>query len=470
MKQDMKKLILITLFAFFALCNYSYAQYTTLQSFSGGLDGRTATGSLISDGTYLYGMTLFGGTSNLCTVFKIKPDGSGYVKLLDFTDNPNGKNPYGSLAYDGTYLYGMTRYGGINNNGMIFKIMPNGSGYSKIYDFSYAIGMLPDGSLYFDGTYLYGMTKNGGASVKGNIFKILPNGSGFVSLQTFTGPTNGSIGNGSLISDGTFLYGMTQYGGLNNSGTYTDGIIFKIMPNGTGFTKILDFSKTVTGNFPLGSLYFDGAYLYGMTSEGGVNNKGTIFKIMPNGTGYLRLLDFDGTNNGRFPTGDVVSDGTYLYGMTQYGGANDDGTAFKIKKDGTGYSKLIDFKYSTTGSDPQGSLLLNGSSLYGMTKTGAANGLGTIFKLGTTAVGIQELQHNQLGSVYPNPSNGILIIELTELKETELILYNTNGQQVYTNKLNKTSTLDLSNFANGVYYLQIKNEKSVDTKKLILNK
>ena len=76
---------------------------------------------------------------------------------------------------------------------------------------------------------------------------------------------------------------------------------------------------------------------------------------------------------------------------------------------------------------------------------------------------------NQL-DVYPNPTNGILNIELTGQQEKELILYNTNGQQVYTNKLNKTSTLDLSNLSNGVYYLQIKNEKSVDTKKLILNK
>jgi uncharacterized repeat protein (TIGR03803 family) len=466
----MKKLILITVFAIFAMCNYTYGQHTTLLNFSGALNGRTATGSLISDGTYLYGMTLFGGTSNFGTVFKIKPDGSGYAKLLDFTDNPNGKNPYGSLAYDGTYLYGMTRYGGVNNNGMIFKIMPNGSGYAKIYDFSYTIGMTPDGSLYFDGTYLYGMTKNGGASVKGNIFKILPSGSGFVSLQTFTGATNGSVGIGSLISDGTFLYGMTQYGGLNNSGTYTDGIIFKMMPNGTGFTKILDFSKTITGNFPLGSLYYDGTYLYGMTSEGGINNKGTLFKIMPNGSGYVRLLDFDGPINGRFPTGDVVSDGTYLYGMTQYGVANDDGTAFKIKKDGTGYSKLIDFKYSTTGSDPQGSLILNGGSLYGMTKTGAANGLGTIFKLGTTAVGIQELQHNQLGSVYPNPSNGILIIELTEVKETELTLYNMMGNLVFYKTIQDKSTIDLSEFTDGVYTLQLKNENGISTKKLILNK
>jgi uncharacterized repeat protein (TIGR03803 family) len=466
----MKKLILITLFALFGLCKFTYAQHTTLQSFAGGLDGRTATGSLISDGTYLYGMTLFGGTSNLGTVFKIKPDGSGYLKILDFTNNPDGKNPYGSLAYDGTYLYGMTRNGGINNNGMIFKIMPNGSGYSKIYDFSYAIGMLPDGSLYFDGTYLYGMTKNGGASVKGNIFKILPNGSGFVSLQTFTGATNGSVGNGSLISDGTYLYGMTQYGGLNNSGTYTDGIIFKMMPNGTGFTKILDFSKTVTGNFPLGSLLYDGTFLYGTTSEGGTNNKGTVFKIMPNGTGYMRLLDFDGTINGRYPTGDVVSDGTYLFCMTQYGGTNDDGTAFKIKKDGTGYSKLIDFKYSTTGSDPQGSLLLTGASLYGMTKSGGANGLGTIFKLGTTAVGIQELQHNQLGSVYPNPSNGILIIELTELKETKLTLYNMMGDLVFHKTIQDKSIVDLSEFTNGIYTLHLKNDNGTTTTKLILHK
>ena len=47
----------------------------------------------ISDGTYLYGMTVYGGAYNDGVVFKIKPDGTGYVKLLDFDSTTNGANP-----------------------------------------------------------------------------------------------------------------------------------------------------------------------------------------------------------------------------------------------------------------------------------------------------------------------------------------------------------------------------------------
>ena len=76
-------------------------------------------------------MTELGGTYNYGTIFKIKPDGSDYVKIRDFEGNNDGSNPYGSLYYDGTYLYGMTANGGSGGcHGTIFRIKPDGNGYS----------------------------------------------------------------------------------------------------------------------------------------------------------------------------------------------------------------------------------------------------------------------------------------------------------------------------------------------------
>ena len=111
----------------------SFAQYTKLFDFAGTANGSNPNGSLVSDGTFLYGMTLNGGTYNLGTIFKIKTDGTGYSKLLDF-NGVNGKRPYGSLIYDGTFLYGMTREGGTHGNA--FRIKPDGTGYSQILDFT----------------------------------------------------------------------------------------------------------------------------------------------------------------------------------------------------------------------------------------------------------------------------------------------------------------------------------------------
>ncbi|MFA4853311.1 MAG: choice-of-anchor tandem repeat GloVer-containing protein, partial [Bacteroidales bacterium] len=105
-----------------------------------------------------------------------------------------------------------------------------------------------------------------------------------------------------LISDGTFLYGMTACGGTNNLGT-----LFKIMPDGTGYSKLLDFADVANGSYPCGSLISDGTFLYGMTYQGGTNGQGTLFKIMPDGTGYSKLLDFAGATNGGYPYGSLIS-------------------------------------------------------------------------------------------------------------------------------------------------------------------
>lgn len=360
----------------------SHAQFNTLLHFEGTTNGSYPDGSLISDGTFLYGMTRTGGTNDLGTIFKILPDGTGYVKLLEFTGIGTGSRPLGDLYYDGTYLYGMTEQGGLNNKGTIFKIMPDGSGFLKLLDFAgISNGSAPYGTLVSDGIFLYGMTFTGGSNDIGTVFKIMPDGTGFVKLMDFDGASNGRLPEGSLFYDGTFLYGMTYQGGTNNLGT-----LFKILPNGTGYIKLLDFDGPTNGGIPLGSLISDGTFLYGMTRRGGANDWGTIFKILPDGTGYLKLLDFSGVSNGRYPHGDLISDGTFLYGMTANGGANDVGTIFKILPDGTGYVKLWDFENGIKGSWPFGSLYIENNFLYGMTSIGGMNDFGKLFKYCLTSI------------------------------------------------------------------------------------
>src|SRR5207249_1166080 len=107
-----------------------------------------------------------------------------------------------------------------------------------------------------------------------------------VSIYGFPFVSNDHV-TGSLISDNTaFLFGMSFYGGSNNYGT-----IFKMMPDGSGFTTLHNFS--VTDGYPTGSLIYDGTFLYGMTTKGGSMGNGIIFKILPDGNSYTKLLDND---------------------------------------------------------------------------------------------------------------------------------------------------------------------------------
>src|SRR3989304_5341042 len=145
----MKKLLLLA-FILIINCQLSIincsAQYTKLLDFTGTANGSYSQGSLISDGTFLYRMAGGGGANGYGVVFKIKPDGTGYSDLHDFS-GANGSYPGGYLISDGTFLYGMTYGGGANSYGVVFKIKPDGTGYSDLHDFSWANGKNPYGSL-----------------------------------------------------------------------------------------------------------------------------------------------------------------------------------------------------------------------------------------------------------------------------------------------------------------------------------
>lgn len=430
------------------------AQYTKLYEFSGTMDGKNPFNSLYSDGTYLYGMTYRGGLNNYGTVFKIKPDGTGYIDLLDFASS-NGAYPEGSLISDGIFLYGMTRGGGATNNGTVFKIMPDGSGFTKLYDFTgLPDGSNPCGSLIYDGTFLYGMTWTGGPYTNqlGTIFKIKPDGTGYQILLNFSGGSTGAVPYGSLIYDGTYLYGMAETGG---GGSCSCGTIFKLKTDGSGFVKLLSFNGT-NGSSPNGSLIYDGTYLYGMTEAGGKNGLGNIFKIMPNGTGFDTLLNFAGVTNGSHPLGSLIYSGTFIYGMTYGGGTNNNGTIFKIKSDGTGYSKLWDCD-TTNGSNPRGDLVSDGTFLYGMTKQGGTNNDGVIFKLALMGIGIKEFYKEDIQiNGYPNPVTDKISLAFNDIPNYEnsiITIQNTLGETV--KKLSFSKSVYVSDLPQGCYFLQI---------------
>jgi uncharacterized repeat protein (TIGR03803 family) len=209
-------------------------------------------------------------------------------------------------------------------------------------------------------------------------------------LHTFTGgANNGSAPRGSLVLSNSTLYGMTNGGGSANKGT-----IFKIGTNGTGFSVLHSFAGgSSDGSNPLDSLILSGSTLYGVTQLGGSADRGTIFKIGLDGTGYSVLHSFSGSSSdGSIPYGSLIQSGSNLYGMTSVGGSVNLGSVFKIGTDGTGFSLLHSFTgTSSNGRNPYGSLVQSGSNLYGMTSGAGQYGNGTIFKIGTDGTGFSLL-------------------------------------------------------------------------------
>ena len=358
-----------------------------------GADGASPLAGLVQDsnGT-LYGMTNTGGSVAQGTIFKMAPHGSSFTVLHNFTGGAtDGANPHGGLirGADGA-LYGATTNGGASNLGAIFKIATDGSGLTVLYSFAGGStdGASPYGGLIQgpDGT-VYGTTRVGGSDNLGTVFRIAPDGSGFTILHNFTGGViDGATPNSSLIQgpDGT-LYGTTVIGGSEgNSGT-----IFKIAPDGSGFTVLRSFTGGSTdGANPFGSLIVgrDGK-LYGTTRLGGSANLGTVFQIAPDGSGFTILHNFIGNpTDGAHPYAGLIqaSDGT-LYGTTINGGTNRVvGTIFQLAPDGSTYSvrHIFDVNAADGALPFAGLLQAPDGTLYGTTSLGGANSNGIVFQLG----------------------------------------------------------------------------------------
>ena len=342
-----------------AVSGHANAQtLTTLLSFS-GTNGSQPLGDLTISGSTLYGMA---GDS----IFSINMNGSGFQSLFSFS-GANGSDPIASLTLSGSTLYGMTYEGGSHGDGTIFSINTNGTSFQNLYSFS-ETGSLASGNLgdlTVSGSMLYGLTRFGGTFSDGSVFSINTNGSGYQDLYSFStlaGPR------GSLALSGSTLYGMT----LDQDN------IFCVNTNGSGFRNLHVFNGT-DGDNPrqVGPLTLSGSTLFGMTNLGGTYDDGTIFRINTDGSGFQSLFSFNGTN-GNFIHGELTLVGNTLYGMTGEGGEYGDGNIFSINTDGTGFQDLLDFN-GTNGADPYDGLTLSGSTLYGMTELGGASNDGTIF-------------------------------------------------------------------------------------------
>src|SRR5262245_24297585 len=133
-------------------------------------------------------------------------------------------------------------------------------------------GANPNSGLVLSGNSLYGTVGFGGSTDQGDVFKVNTDGSGFTNLHSFTGGFNEAYSDAGLFLSGNTLYGTTYLGGLGNKGT-----IFQINTDGSSFTNLHHFAGTPDGANLFGGLVLSGNTLYGTASAGGSSNSGTVF-------------------------------------------------------------------------------------------------------------------------------------------------------------------------------------------------
>ncbi|MCI0541842.1 MAG: hypothetical protein L0Z50_42135 [Verrucomicrobiales bacterium] len=363
-----------------------------IRSFSGSTgEGSNPYGGLIegSEGA-LYGSTSSGGSMNLGTVFRLNKDGSDYSVVHVFTGlDGDGANPYAGLieGSDGA-IYGTTvGDGSSTNQGTVFKLNKDGGGYRVLHGFTGGAGdgAQPYGALLeVESGLICGTTIVGGIGEQGVIFRTNLDGTGYVVIRAFSG-TGGDGANpyGNLIkgSDGV-LYGTTAYGGTANLGT-----VFRLNSAGSNYRVLRSLAGTGgDGKYPFAPLIeaSDGA-LYGMTVFGGTPDQGTVYKLNKDGTDYNVLRSFTGVGtDGAQPSANASliegPDGA-LYGTTYYGGSANAGTIFKLDKNRRGYSVLHNFSGAgEDGLNPYAGLVKGSDgAFYGSTLNGGFT-CGTIFR------------------------------------------------------------------------------------------
>lgn len=71
-------------------------------------------------------------------------------------------------------------------------------------------------------------------------------------------------------------------------------------------------------------------------------------------------------------------------------------------------------------------------------------------------------------SIYPNPTNSIINIKITDLSDAKTTIYDVNGRELKTQKITQNlNTIDISSLAKGVYILQITTEEGILTKQIV---
>ncbi len=134
--------------------------------------------------------------------------------------------------------------------------------------------------------------------------------------------------------------------------------------------------------------------------------------------------------------------GNFVWTKSFGGVANDCGNALTIDPSSNVYT--VGYFGSSVDFDP-------GAGIYNL----ASMGVFDVFvqKLSQTPLGILEnSQHQNFISVFPNPTTNRLTIETT--KPTTISIVNLLGEELINSKIEKTETIDVSFLLNGIYFVR----------------
>jgi len=272
-------------------------EYRVLHHFvSGDDDGAYPYTAPVVHAGELYGLAFQGGASGMGCIYRYDLDARAFAVLFSF-DAESGKNPFGAMTLIDNWFYGMTSdYLDPERYGTIFRIRPDGSGYQTLHRFGGgSLGGYPYDSLVFDGaTMLYGTTLGSYSDLsdEGVVFRYNIGTGQYEVLHDFAvqrGDGAKPNGNPVLSPDGTELYCLTH--GTQVWGTLDDsrepGTLVAMNVDGSDFKVLHTFSGGYEGDVPTRTPLLRGNTVCGVCVTGGAPQTSTHFYWEARGYGLM---------------------------------------------------------------------------------------------------------------------------------------------------------------------------------------
>jgi uncharacterized repeat protein (TIGR03803 family) len=395
------------------------ATFSTLYTFTGGLDGFTPYQLVVAPDGVIYGVAINGGQFSRGLAYSLTPPtspGGSWTEttLWSFGGPGDGTSPLAITLGRHGVLYGGVG-GGANGAGAVFSLTPPASPGGQwtealIYNFTGGLdGSRPsEGLVVGAGDVLYGTTALGGANKQGTVFSLTPPAAAggswaenviwsFDERSGFAFPTYYGLamgGNG-------VLYGVTQAGGANDY-----GMLYSVTPPsspGGAWTEatIHSYFRHKSGTPSAITVASDGTIYVAISS----NRKklgdpaGAVFSYKPPaspGGKWKQRTVFAFPVNGKIapdgynPVGPLaLAKGGALYGVARDGGATkgSGGVVFELSpptSPGAAWTPKVvhAFRCSGGGAIPGSGLVEEGGVLYGSTIGGCSDSSqGSVFSV-----------------------------------------------------------------------------------------
>ncbi len=368
---------------------------TSVHHFGDKIGYATECGLMKASNGKLYGVTRNGGTNDQGVFYEFDPINEKYKVLIHFEKDNNGKQPIGlpMQAANGK-IYGTAYGGGSNNLGIIYSYDILTNSMQTVYSFNNTNGNTPMGNLVEYNNFLYGSASNGGANDDGVLFSFNISNATYSVLHSFVNATDGSSPEYLLEKNGML------FGNCKNGGSY-GGTIFKYNIANPLFSTMHMFTAS-TGRYPSQLSDLNNGYFYGVTQQGGANNFGVFYKLNI-ATGSITIIEDFVEIKGRYTVAGILKATNGKYYFSSNGGVTSNGNILEYDTVANQLNTILSFEYAPKGARPVGKLLqIYGDKFLGMTTNGGDNNLGTIFQWDAGSKTMSVLHHisNIEGSNY----------------------------------------------------------------------